>query len=120
MNATLKAFVERTLPSLQPFFETQDNRMFHPLRFKNPEIVTLSVAGMPDEDHFKALSIHMNYLLATPGRKLVAEIYRSSAEIMTKPLFKQKLSEILEATVLAGKELVNFKKISEETLNTII
>jgi len=62
MNATLKAFVERTLPSMEPFFEIENDRMHHPLRFKSPAIVLLSVAGMPDEGHFKALSNHMNYL----------------------------------------------------------
>ena len=119
MNATLKAFIERTLPSLLPFFETQDKRMFHPLRSKAPNIVMLSVAGMADTYHFKPLSAHMNYMLAAPGRKLVAEIYRSSSEMMTAPYFRQILDMILEATVLAGKELVNFGKITEDTLNTI-
>ena len=119
MNATLKAFIERPLPVLQPFFEIQDNRMFHPLRSKTPDIVMLCVAGMADDYHFKPLSTHMNYMLAAPGRKLVAEIYRSSSEMMTTPYFGQTLRKILEATVLAGKELVTFRKVKAATLNTI-
>jgi NAD(P)H-dependent FMN reductase len=119
VNATLKVFIERTLPSFEPFFEIHDGRMFHPLRHKNPAAVVLSVAGMPDEDHFSALSAHVNYLLATPGRKLVAEIYRPAAETMTNPFFEEKASDILDATTQAGRELVQSMKIAPETMARI-
>jgi multimeric flavodoxin WrbA len=119
VNATLKVFIERTLPSLEPFFEIHDGRMFHPLRHKNPAAVVLSVAGMPDEDHFSALSAHVNYLLAMPGRKLVAEIYRPAAEIMTNPVLQEKSNDILDATAQAGRELVQSMKISPETMERI-
>ena len=119
VNATLKVFIERTLPSFEPFFEIHDGRMFHPLRHKNPAAVVLSVAGMPDEDHFSALSAHVNYLLATPGRKLVAEIYRSAAETMTSPFLREKSNDILDATTQAGRELVESMKISSGTMARI-
>jgi len=119
VNATLKVFIERTLPSFEPFFEIHDGRMFHPLRHKNPAAVVLSVAGMPDEDHFNALSAHVNYLLATPGRKLVAEIYRSAAETMTSPFLREKTNDIMDATTQAGRELVQSMKISPETMGRI-
>jgi len=119
MNATLKAFIERTLPSLEPFFETQDDRMLHPLRHKIPAVVVLSVSGMPDEGHFRALSVHFNYLLSTPGRKLIAEIYRPAAETMTHPRFKDKSNDILDATTQAGRELVQSMAIAPETMDRI-
>ena len=116
MNATLKAFIERTLPSMEPFFEVQNNRMYHPLRFKVPAIVMLSVAGMPDEGHFKTLSNHMSYLTATAGRRLLAEIYRPAAEMLTHPVLKHKRREILDATAQAGRELVRSQQISPATM----
>ncbi len=119
VNATLKAFIERTIPSLEPFFEIHNGRMFHPLRHKNPEVVVLSVAGMPDEEHFSALSAHVNYLSATPGRKLLAEIYRPAAEIMTSPFLQEKSNDILDATEQAGREVVQSMKISPETMARI-
>jgi len=119
VNATLKAFMERTLPSIEPFFEIHDGRMFHPLRDKTPAIVMLSVSGMPDEDHFSPLSAHANYLTATPGRQLIAEIYRPAAEIMTNPFFGEKSNDILHATTQAGRELVQSLKISPSTLGRI-
>lgn len=119
MTATLKAFIERTLPSNQPFFEINEGRMFHPLRYKVPAVVILSVSGMPDEGHFGALSAHVRYLYASPGRRLVAEIYRPAAEAMTSPLLKDKVDDILDATTQAGRELVRSMKVSPETLERI-
>jgi hypothetical protein len=101
---------------MEPFFEFQDNRMHHPLRFKAPAIVLLSVSGMPDEGHFKALSNHMRYLTATPGRQLIAEIYRPAAETLTHPALRDKRRKILEATAQAGRELVRSQQISPATL----
>jgi multimeric flavodoxin WrbA len=120
MNARLKVFIERTLPSMEPFFKFHDGRMYHPLRHKVPGIVMLSVSGMPDKEHFNMLSDHMNYMLSTPGRRLLAEIYRPSAEIMTSPFFQEKAKEILDATTQAGKELAMSMQISSETLGRIM
>jgi multimeric flavodoxin WrbA len=119
MTATMKAFIERTLPSLEPFFEILEGRMFHPLRDKYPAAVVLSVASMPDEGHFGPLSAHVNYYFATPGRKLVAEIYRTSSEILTIPFFKEKANDVLEATAQAGRELARSMEISPETMGRI-
>jgi multimeric flavodoxin WrbA len=119
MTATLKAFIERTLPAAQPFFEIHEGRMFHPLRHKVPAVVILSVSGMPDEGHFDALSMHVKYLYASPGRRLLAEIYRPAAEAMTSPFFKDKVDDILDAATQAGRELVRSMKISPETLERI-
>jgi multimeric flavodoxin WrbA len=119
MTAMLKTFIERTLPAAQPFFEIHAGRMYHPLRYKTPAVVMLSVSGMPDEDHFRALSAHVRYLYASPGRRLLAEIYRPAAEAMTHPFFKERLDDILDATTQAGRELVQSMKVSPETLQRI-
>lgn len=119
MTAMLKAFIERTLPAAQPFFEINEGRMFHPLRHKTPAVVILSVSGMPDKDHFSALSAHVRYSYASPGRRLLAEIYRPAAEAMTSPFLKDKADDILNATTQAGRELVRSMEISPETLERI-
>lgn len=120
MTGTMKTFIERTLPGLEPFFDLGPKRMFHPPRYnENLEIVVLSVSGMPDESHFGPLSAHVNYLFATPGRKLVAEIYRATAELMNIPFFREKADNVLKATVQAGQELIRSRKISPETMAKI-
>jgi len=119
MNATMKAFIERTLPSMEGYFAIHNNRMYHPVRYKRPAMVVLSVSGMPDELHFSALSAHMRYISDSPGRSLLAEIYRPAAEIITNPIFKQKGDDILAATEQAGRELIQSMKISPETMARI-
>ncbi len=119
MNATLKAFIERTLPSLEPFFKLHDGRMYHPLRYKIPGVVMLSVAGMPDLKHFSALSANINYMLSPPGRTLLAEIYRPAAEMMSSPFLQEKAEDILKATTQAGEELARSMRISPDTLQRI-
>jgi len=49
MNATMKAFIERTLPVSEPFFLEGKDRTHHPLRGNHPLMVFLSVAGLPEE-----------------------------------------------------------------------
>lgn len=119
MTATLKTFIERTIPSFLPYFEVHDGRMYHPLRRKNPAVVMLSVAGMPDKNQFDSLSAHIKFYCSSPGRKLLAEIYRPASEVMQIPFMEEKMNEILAATKDAGRELVQSMQISPETLGKI-
>jgi hypothetical protein len=58
-------------------------------------------------------------MCASPGRRLLAEIYRPAAEAMTSPFFKEQLDDILDATTQAGRELVRSMTVSPETLKRI-
>ena len=119
MTSTMKAFLERTIPALQPFFEIQEGRMFHPVRHRRPAIAILSVAGMPDEAHFSPLSVLMNYSYAARGSRLAAEIYRPAAEVLQSPFLKEKATEVFEATAQAGRELVQSMEVSPGTMKKI-
>lgn len=115
VNATMKAFIERTLPILQPFFEKSGEATKHPLRHEFPKAVFLSVAGFPEMSVFDLLSSWVRFIFGR-SKTLVAEIYRPAAEAMTVPFFKDQVQPILEATRKAGQEIVQSMKISEETL----
>jgi multimeric flavodoxin WrbA len=56
VNAEMKAFIERTLPSLLPYFKRQGERTVHPLRSRHPAVVLLSVAAFSEDSVFDALS----------------------------------------------------------------
>jgi multimeric flavodoxin WrbA len=118
VNATMKAFIERTLPILQPFFEAKGDATIHPLRHQIPKAVVLSVAGFPEMSVFDQLSSWVHFIFGRTGN-LVAEIYRPAAEIMSVPIFEDKVRQILEATRKAGQEIVHSMKISDETLALI-
>ena len=118
MNATMKAFIERTLPVAEPFFREHGGRTYHPLRYRHPKVCFLSVAGFPEPEVFNQLSAWVNFVYGQ-HEILVGEIYRPLAEILDLPFFKEKAEEIYRATEEAGKEIVQNTKISPETTEKI-
>lgn len=117
VNAPMKTFLERTWPAMLPFFEKHsDGRWHHPWRHKPPAAVFLSVCGFFEESAFGALSHYANFLW---GKNLIAEIYRPAAMNMTQPGNEDIRDEILEAIRQAGRELIDSRKISPETMERI-
>jgi hypothetical protein len=118
MNGAMSTFRERTLPTVQPFFELSDGKTFHPLRHKVPAAVWLSVCGFPEVSEFDVLSDYLNRTRHKDMR-LAAEIYRPAAAKITNPIFQEIADDILDATTQAGRELVQAMKISPETMDRI-
>jgi multimeric flavodoxin WrbA len=116
MTASMKAFIERTLPVLEPFFELKKDRTTHPLRHKVPKAVWMSVAGFPEMPIFDQLSSYVRFLFRDG---LLAEIYRPAAEGLARMPLTGRRDEILTALTSAGKELVQSQKVSDETLSRI-
>jgi len=117
VNATMKAFIERTLPMIQPFFVPEGDRLVHPVRYPIPKAVMLSVAGFHEEEIFGPLSTWAKYLF---GERLVAEIYRPGAESIGASRHGRHRDErILAATVQAGRELIATGRISVATLQGV-
>ncbi len=118
INAQMKAFIERTLPVLQPFFEKKGGETVHPWRHKHPRVVMLSVCGFPELSAFDQLSSWARYVFGRSGL-LTAEIYRPMAEVMAQPQMKGKAWEILAAVERAGQQIVESGSISSETMAAI-
>jgi putative sterol carrier protein len=116
VTASMKAFIERTLPALLPFFESHDSITHHPMRCGPPRSVFLSVAGFPEYSVFDLLS---NWVRFVFSGSLIAEIYRPGAELLTVPAFADEAREILSATRQAGHELVELMAVKPETLHAI-
>jgi len=122
VNSEMKAFIERTLPALEPFFLSTDSRTYHPLRSQVPKVVMLSVAGFPENSVFDLLSSWANFLFGRDSaheNTLVAEIYRTMSSALTNPYFQEKAAVVLEATRQAGREIVTSSAVAEETLAQI-
>lgn len=118
MNAAMSIFRERMLPLSLPFIEKRDGKRAFLLRHKLPPVVWLSVCALPELSEFDAFS---SFLDSTrhPDTPIVAKIYRTSSEALRHPVFKETLSDILEATMQAGWELVRSMKISPDTMARI-
>ncbi len=67
------------------------------------------MAGFPEPSVFEQLSSYVNFLFR---KDLLAEIYRPGAEMLTLPELAETKKDILEATVQAGRELVQSGTIS--------
>ncbi len=117
INAQLKAFIERTLPILEPFvIKREDGRSSHPLRYQHPDVVCISVAGFSELGVFDQLSQYISYLYKN---RLLAEIYRPGAESMLNPGTEDIKTRIAEAVKEAGREIVESKSVSENTMAQI-
>ena len=117
LNAQMKAFIERTLPILEPFvIKKEDGRSSHPLRYQHPDVVWISVAGFSELGVFDQLSQYINFLFRN---RLLAEIYRPGAESMMNPGREDIRSRIAEAMQKAGREIVESKSVSDSTMAQI-
>lgn len=121
-NAPMKAFIDRTWPSMQPFFtRSSEGQWVHPSRHEVPKAVVLSAAEFSEdwisEDWiFDSLSSYAKFLWGRIG-KLAAEIYRPGA--MSMGMDAKKMADILDATESAGRELVGVGFVFPETLERI-
>ena len=117
VNAQIKAFIERTLPILEPFvIKKEDGRSSHPLRHEPPDAVWLSVAGFPELSVFDQLSHYVKFMYKD---RLLAEIYRPAAETMMSTGKEAVRNRVAEAVQKAGRELVENKSVDVETLAKI-
>jgi amino acid adenylation domain-containing protein len=116
INAALKTFIERTFPLYLSFDETDTEKSHLVFNDKDsyPAIAFISVSGFHHYSAFNVFSHYVNYLY---GSKLVAEIYRTSSALL--PFCKEKGSDVFDATIQAGRELVRFMKIAPETMARI-
>jgi hypothetical protein len=118
MNAVMSNFRERMLPLLQPFGEMRGGRFEQKLRRRLPPVVWLCVCGHAGAAEFEALSRFL-HRSRHPDTPIVAEIYRTSAEAVKHPIFRETLGDILDATVQAGRELVESMRVTPATLQRI-
>ncbi|MGA2731798.1 MAG: hypothetical protein ABSG35_04195 [Syntrophobacteraceae bacterium] len=101
-----------------PFLHRLDGKTFHPLRhnLNAPRGVVLSMAEFPEPSVFNQLSPYVNFLF---GKCLMAEIYRPGAEMPTLPELAETKEDILEATVQAGREIVQSGSIRATRMERI-
>jgi multimeric flavodoxin WrbA len=118
ISSLLKTFIERTLPSLEPWIIGKQGIFLHPTRHEAAPAVVLAVAGMPSMSEFEPISVWARTLLGRYST-LIAEIYRTESELITRQKNFWKVGEVLEATVQAGREIIETGKIEHSTLDLV-
>ena len=116
LNAQMKAFIERTLPIIEPFFVFEDGVTTHPKRQPTPATVVLSGAAFPEASVFDLLKPYVRFLL---GESLVAEIYRPASEMLTAAGSNESVADVLAALRQGGRELVTTQRFSPDTQQRI-
>jgi multimeric flavodoxin WrbA len=119
INAAMSTFMERTLPAALPFFEQgADGKTFHPLRYKIPASVLLTVCGFPEITEFNAM---LEFFMHTRHKdaNALAAICRAGASLLSIPSLEDKAKDVLDATKQAGRELIKTMKIAPETMARI-
>lgn len=120
LTGTMKLFIERTLPVVEPFIVFRDGLSSHPTRQPTPAAVFLSVAAFPEPSVFEGLSAYVR-LLQRLGvlPELLAEIYRPASGALDSPAFAASCRDILDAVTDAGAQLVRDRRVAPETLARI-
>ena len=112
MTAVLKNFVDRLLPLKSPIL-TEKNGNFDLENNipKTQQFVVISNSGFPGENNFKTMK--EVFKSCNP----VLEIYRNSGKLLTSKneKIKKLVENYLKYVKLAGYEVVNENKISENT-----
>ena len=117
-NATMKNFIERTLPYAEPFIVEKNGFWGHPRRHQPPPCVVLSVAGLPQMMVFDQLKSYVGFLLRGMGG-VKAEIYRPGVEFLTIPAFKDKAEAVLAAVREAGRQVIAQGKVDPAVMEAI-
>ena len=122
MTSTLKAVLDRSIPTAQPFFEVRDNHCRHPPRGDhNPvKVVLVSVSGFTELDNFDPLVMHVKAYCKNLNGEFAGAILRPVGAQLQ--LFKQMglpVDDVFAAIEQAGRELVETGTITSDTLVTI-
>jgi multimeric flavodoxin WrbA/putative sterol carrier protein len=117
LSGLMKDFMDRTLPLSQPAIEKQEDQYLHPPRYEDGafRMVLISNAGFPQTHHFDGLRRTFEISTSGPRAGLAGMICCAAGPLLTAPAFGDRVRWYLDATVRAGREVVEAGRISDET-----
>ncbi len=121
MTGSMKTLLDRFIPLLHGRFVLRDDHCRHPLRegVKAGKVALVSVSGFTEIDNFDPLITHVKALSRNMNREYVGAVVRPVAWMMPNMEGKADFSDISEAIVEAGLQLVKDGRMKPETLQTI-
>ncbi len=118
MSGLLKNFIERTLPVCEPWLIENPNipgATTHPERYDKPKAMALvSPCGFPEFSHFDTLSAWFKHYVKEVGKKNLGEIYRPSAEALSREEMQDYFKTYYDSVRTAGEEMIKLGSISED------
>jgi hypothetical protein len=109
MNGTLKTFLDRSIPLIEPFFEVRDDHCRHPRRGgpEDGKVVLVSACGFTELDNFDPLVMHVKAVCRNLGREYAGALLRPYASSL--PEMKKlglPVAGVLAAAEEAGRQMV--------------
>jgi putative NADPH-quinone reductase len=119
MPARVKAFMERLLPTAEPWITLSSAKPGHAAspgrRAQRRKLVVLCSAGLFEREHFEPLRVTFDYMASMSGQPSPAMIFRPAAGLLQAPQFQEALAPYYAALKQAGRELVQDGAITAAT-----
>jgi len=122
ITGPMKNLIDRMLPLLDPFVELRDGHCRHPVRdySKRSKVVYVASCTWWKLDNFDPMILYMKAMCANMGREFAGALLRPHAGAMMYLKIKgNSIDDIINATKDAGRELIEYGKLSIENLKTI-
>ena len=122
VSGMLKTFIDRMIPSLEPYVKRVNGETLHLKRYeKYPRIVVISNNAFPEQTHFQILRLYFRRLARNMHSEVIGEVYRSAGEVLRarNPMLKPAIQSYKKLLQKAGRELVLQGRISDETMKRL-
>jgi multimeric flavodoxin WrbA len=122
MNGTMKTFIDRSLPVLEPWFEEREDHCRHPRRewFKTRKVALVSASGFTELDNFDPLVTHVRAVAKNMGCKFAGALLRPYASSLSDlARHGVQVGEVLEAAEEAGRLLAERGSMPQSVLDRV-
>lgn len=122
VTGAFKNFVDRLIPTIEPFVELREGHCRHPLRegYRHLKAVLVSSCGFWEMDNFAPLVAHIKAICKNAGWQFAGALLRPHSSALSYMLRKgQPVQDVFEASKEAGKQIVKTGSMKEETLNVV-
>jgi multimeric flavodoxin WrbA len=122
ISGTMKIFIERMLPLVQPFFELRDGHCRHPRcdGTISGKVVLVSSCGFWEMDNFDPLLVHMKAICKNADREFAGALLRPhSGGLRALQQRGIAVDDVFDAAKEAGRQLAADGGMSPETLKIV-
>jgi multimeric flavodoxin WrbA len=119
VSGIMKNFIDRLIPTRMPYFEVHsDGETRHLNRYdRQPGIMMISSCGYPEQSQFQVIRLWLKRFSRNFDMEVVGEIYRSWGWLLKAEddRLEPKVRAYKDLLQKAGREVVEYLKLSEET-----
>jgi len=122
MPGQMKILFDRMIPLAEPFIELRDGHCRHPPREKmeQKKFVLVANCGFWEMDNFTPLLVHVQAICRNFNWKYIGALLRPHGGVFSYMLRKGfPVQDIVEAAKEAGRQLIRYGEMKEETLKIV-